>query len=865
MRLLLLLTLCFTTHLLFGQDKKVSYQANDKPLVEVLDELEALFDVRFSYSVDELADQQVSIELVEVSLNEILDELFKDTKISYEQLEGRFISVTSQSSKLTLRLRLVDANTKAPLPFYTARVKGTYKGFVADENGELNAIFKNPERTILELSFVGYEKLDLDLAKLKSDELVTMELPTSINQLQGLTVKEYLTAGIALNDQASEIRIDLQNLEILPGLPERDVLLSTQILAGVSSADESAGGLSIRGSSRDNSFIYWNNIPIYQSAHYFGNISSFIPSAVGSLSLFKNYIPTSYGGASSALLVLESRELDHQKPSLETNLNLTHADLYGAVPFAKGKGELLVAGRRSFNDFIPTPTFDAISNKIFDKNLTEEFQTQEESFEYDSKLVFADLNVVGHYQPNSRNELSFSALRSQSTLDYSSILKFDNVEEERTEQDQSTASTGFNLNWTKRLSDRLSGNISSSFADYRMSYEARSNIELNRPDSADTDSRTNELRNWENKLSFSTELSNNHILDFGYQLNVVDGFLEIKSVSALEENENENIESNGLVNAGFVSYFGKWKSGLQLGGGLRLNHYSELEEFKLDQHIRLNYEITNWLMLKSSAGIYHQYISSVEEVDFIFSNTIEQNWIAASAEENIPVISNRQFVVGALLNTGKWLIDIDLYQKKVFAPISRNFGPTPQDEDGYITGNEIIHGIDFTLKRRWKYYRVWISYAFQDSEVEAIQETFPSGLNIPHQVQLSQTLLYKRWQFSLGYTYRTGLAYTKATGATQIIDADETYYELSYESINSSRLPDYHRLDFSTWYRLNKKTDAKIKGEIGLSFLNLLNTRNLYSRTYDLDETDAGDIVIEQIDRALLGFTPNLSIRLKIL
>ena len=59
-------------------------------------------------------------------------------------------------------------------------------------------------------------------------------------------------------------------MEVLPGLSERDVLLTAQILAGINSNDETASGLNIRGSSRDNTFIYWNDIPIYQSAHYFG-------------------------------------------------------------------------------------------------------------------------------------------------------------------------------------------------------------------------------------------------------------------------------------------------------------------------------------------------------------------------------------------------------------------------------------------------------------------------------------------------------------------------------------------------------------------------------------------------------------------
>ncbi|MEM9052124.1 MAG: carboxypeptidase-like regulatory domain-containing protein, partial [Bacteroidota bacterium] len=508
MRFFLILTCVFSAQLLFSQEKKISFSADDKAIIDILDELEKEFEVRFSYSVDELSDERVTIDLKDASLSEILEEVFRGKTFSFEKVDNRFVTITSTAQSLKLRLRLVDANTKELLPFSTARVKGTYNGFVTDENGELNAVIPNAENTTLELSFVGYQKRELSLAGIKSDEIITVELQTSVEEMQGLTVKEYLTAGIEMNDIASEIRFDLQNLEILPGLPERDVMLSTQILAGVSSVDESAGAVNIRGSSNDNSFIYWNDIPVYQSSHYFGNISSFIPASIGNLSLFKNYIPSSYGGASAALLILESREIEENQPDLEANLNLTHADVFAAMPFDDGKGEVSVAGRRSFNDLIATPTFNSISNKIFEGSLTEDVQTENEEFEYNSKLVFTDFNIAGNYQPNSRNEFKFSALRSKSTLDYSSTFDLDEIEE-RSTQEHNVSSTGFNLSWTNRLSDRLASSLSSSFTDYRMDYGLLFDIEIDEADEqfGESNTRNNELRNWETRLSFTNEIT----------------------------------------------------------------------------------------------------------------------------------------------------------------------------------------------------------------------------------------------------------------------------------------------------------------------------------------------------------------------
>ncbi|NQZ77737.1 MAG: hypothetical protein HRT61_16780 [Ekhidna sp.] len=136
-------------------------------------------------------------------------------------------------------------------------------------------------------------------------------------------------------------------------------------------------------------------------------------------------------------------------------------------------------------------------------------------------------------------------------------------------------------------------------------------------------------------------------------------------------------------------------------------------------------------------------------MDFVFSNTIEQNWITASTENEIPVIENEQFVLGALYTKGGWVIDIDTYQKRVLAPVAWNFGFRLDNEDVLVSGTETIQGLDFTLKKRWKYYRAWLSYSFQDSKVEALEEQFRSGLNIRHQLQLSQTYNYRQFEFSI--------------------------------------------------------------------------------------------------------------------
>ncbi|MEM7298839.1 MAG: carboxypeptidase-like regulatory domain-containing protein [Bacteroidota bacterium] len=523
---------------LMAQERKITYSANDKNLSVVFKELEKAYDIHFAFAVDDVKDKKVSIEAEAQDLSSFLNKLLTEYQLSFEIVDDNFISVTKAASIL-IRMSVNDAETQEALPFATARIAGTDQGYIADVDGKFEMIIKDPMNTALEISFLGYDPKKIEVGNLDPSQSISIALGRSAQELKEVVVKEYLTKGIAVDDQASRITVDIQDMEILPGLSERDILLTAQILAGIGSADESAGGLNIRGSSRDNTFIYWNKIPVYQPAHYFGNISSFIPSSTGKVEVFKNYIPVAYGGSSSGLLLINSRTPTSEKIVMESNLNLTHGDIYTSIPFANYKGQISLAARRSFNDAFATPTFNSISNKLFEGSLTEDVQGISDDFEYNSKLVFSDVNLVIDFDTGD-NEFSFSALHSQSKLDYNSE---DDENILQSIQEHNVKTFGGNFSWTRRWKDRLSSELSTSYADYHMDYSL-----VNRRDEGDElendlQQRTNNLKNLESRLTITYAPAENHVLDAGYQFNQIKADLVINENFFFEEDFQESIES----------------------------------------------------------------------------------------------------------------------------------------------------------------------------------------------------------------------------------------------------------------------------------------------------------------------------------
>lgn len=855
-------------YLLHGQTR-ITYAADSLALSMVLAELEQKYQLYFSYGVDQITSTLITIDVHETAIDSFLITLLHPHYLEFEQVENRFYSISSMETS-RIRVSLKDAENREGLSFATARLTGTTQGFVANQQGLFEMTINNPRESSLEFSFVGYKPLQMQIRDLDPTQPIELRLQKEIRELDGVVVREYLNQGITIDDRAAAVNIDVQDMEILPGLAERDVLLSAQILAGVGSADESASGINIRGSASNNSSIYWNNIPIYQAAHYFGNISSFIPSVVGEVEVLKNYIPTKYGNSTSGMFLISSRK-GAEKWVGESNLNLTHADIYTSFPFADGDGHVTLGGRRSYNDLLATPTFISFSNKLFEGTVTQDLQQglSDDEFRYNSKLIFGDLNLVMDYEWSSRNELSLSLLYSASRLNYHSNLDEDD-ENEIASQIHNVDSKGANVSWTSRWHDQWSSELSSSYADYHMDYGLLNRRTEDDETSSDREIRGNNLRNWENRLTITYSPVRNQYLNGGYQFNKISADLSIDESYYLEEDFVERTASEGSSHGIFLDYFGKYENGLQLGAGWRQNWYATVEESKMEGQLRLNYEINSHALIKSSWGVYNQYVTTNQELDFIFSNTIEQNWVIADDVFDVPVLRNIQGVVGFVYNKQEWLVDVDLYHKDVDAPVSRNFG-LAVDYDGSqnLFGSERVWGIDLTLKRRWKNYRAWVSYTYQNSEVsvelsEDEQIHFPSGINLPHHLQLSQTLRHGPWEFSTGYTLRSGLSYTQGVDLEFINDDEDEdpYYDIRYQEIHGNRLKAYHRFDLSTWYKFQRNTKPKFRGEFGLSILNLFNTRNLYSRTFFVDESEEGDqAVLSRRDRHLIGLTPNFSVR----
>lgn len=101
--------------------------------------------------------------------------------------------------------------------------------------------------------------------------ITLLEKKENYNLLNEVLIDSYVTSGINKNKNGS-IAILPQELGVLPGLTEPDVLESLKIIPGVQSPDETAAGIYIRGGTPDQNLIFWDGIKMYYSGHFFWNV-----------------------------------------------------------------------------------------------------------------------------------------------------------------------------------------------------------------------------------------------------------------------------------------------------------------------------------------------------------------------------------------------------------------------------------------------------------------------------------------------------------------------------------------------------------------------------------------------------------------
>lgn len=135
-------------------------------------------------------------------------------------------------------------------------------------------------------------------------------------------------------------------------LGETDLFRALQRLPGVSTRDDFAAELWVRGAPWEQTRISFDGLPLFNPMQALGLFSGVSPDAIGSAFLYPGVQPVSLGGGAAGALDLRSRHGGDEPLQGTGELSLISGRLALDGAAADGRARWMVAGRRTYVDWL---------------------------------------------------------------------------------------------------------------------------------------------------------------------------------------------------------------------------------------------------------------------------------------------------------------------------------------------------------------------------------------------------------------------------------------------------------------------------------------------------------------------------------
>lgn len=269
---------------------------------------------------------------------------------------------------------------------------------------------------------------------------------------------------------------------------------------------------------------------------------------------------------------------------------------------------------------------------------------------------------------------------------------------------------------------------------------------------------------------------------------------------------------------------------LDIDAGIRLSFYhsGNFNSFFPLPRLRINIKPSQSLSIYASYSRLARFDRLIEETT---GGLPADFWTNASC--NVPPEDVNSFEIGTLgeITSTGISCSIDAYYKilrnslefdgAILELISPSFLPL----DHIITGKGQAYGISFTASRQFGVLRGRISYNFGRSRLKFDKygdSSFPASFDRPHDLSASISWnIISSLMVAANFTHATGTPYTAAKYGYMI--GENLICE--YFPHNSSRLPDYNRLDVSAIWTFH--SHGKARHSLSLSIYNALASKNI--------------------------------------
>lgn len=719
------------------------------------------------------------------------------------------------------------------IPGATLYIEETKSGTAADNQGRFSLNIR-PGKYTARFNFLGMEEKRYHL-NIYSSGSFNVEMNQANFEMDEVVVYGDKQMNIRVKDPGLE-KIAVKTIREIPMMMgEQDILKVSEMLPGIVSVGEGSSGVNVRGGNADQNAFYINNIPIYNTSHLFGFFPAFNSEIINDFSIYKGYIPASYGGRLSSVFDIKTREGNKKNYTLHGGISPISANLILEGPIKKETASFILSGRRSYSDWIlakiDDPTINASSSKFADYTASVNYDTQKTQltlFGYYSNDYFqlADLNTYSYYNK------------------------------------------GASVNYGHNFSDYKRLNISAVGSLYGFST-------LDTQQETTSYEHNYQIADFETRIEFEQRLNDKHNLLYGataivYSLDrgTVNPYgiesLKVKTELGTEQSiegavyitDNYHITPRLSTNIGFrfgafgafgaktvYTYFEDYpkedryiQDSIQFKKGEIIKWY-----FSPDIRAAINYETDKNGSLKVSYNRTHQNIFMLNNTIAIAPNT---QW--KLADYYLKPAESQQISAGIFrtIPYGDWETSFEMFYKKTHNYTEfrdgAEFIDNPNVEQSVLQGDQNAYGFEFLIKRSGHKLNGWFAYTFSRAFVKIANENsweqinqgklYPASFDIPHVINaMINYKIRKRISVSSTITYQSGKPVTYPIANYTIEELDF----IDYSSRNKYRIPHYFRADISMKIEGNLRKNKFIHSSFLFSVYNLTGRENPYSVFFD--------------------------------
>ncbi len=722
----------------------------------------------------------------------------------------------------------------------------------------------------LRASYVGFQAKEVTL-EVDGNQTINFELKSESTSLQEVVVSAQRRDENVTSVKMSTEKLQIEKIKSIPALfGEVDVIKSLQLLPGITTAGEGTTGLFVRGGSSDQNLILLDEATVYNASHLLGFFSVFNPDAIKNVEIYKGGIPAKFGGRVSSILDIQMREGNSKKYQASGGIGSISSRFTVEGPIKKDQSSFLLSGRRTYADI-----FLALSNDESIRNNT---------------LYFYDLNAKANYTIGEKDRIYLSGYFGRDKLGFQDLFGFD------------WGNSTFSGRWNHLFNEKLFLNTTVLYSDFNYGFD------VDVPGFEYT--WQSGLKEYNLKLDFDYFLNNQNTIKFGVNsIYHIFSPVDIKSDNATLDSLDV-AEDYAIENALYFSNQQDFGKKLSIEYGLRYSSFAQVgrdtitlyEEGKpfrpenevgtkaygsgevikhyhgLEPRIGIRYLINSRNSIKLSYNRMRQYLQVATNATAGFPT---DRWIPADSYVE-PIIGD-QIAAGFFknLNENAWELSVETYYKWLqnvvdFLP-GEDILLNDKIENAIAAGKAWSYGAEFLVRKNAGNTTGWLGYTLSRTQrqIEGVAGGNPYLARYDRTHDISLVVSHKindKLQLAGNWVYATGAAVSFPEGRYSLAGKSVPYYNDNVR--NTSRMPDYHRLDLSLNWKMNSRWEW-LDHELNFSFYNVYNRKNAFSIEFrevrndnpTFDEETDGPITSTKpasVQTALFGIIPSITYNFKI-